>query len=429
MIGTLLLISTPLLPLLLAFPALRSHLPRPCHIALLPAFILVMLPMPVSVELPWLLLGSSGLAIDAAGRLVLVVSLLLWGAAISLSSVATEVAENDRFATFLLLTIAGSLGAILAPDLVGFFAFSALMGYAFYGLLITGGGNTARRAARLYLVVLILADLALFEALLITAAASEDLNFITARQTVALSPSSTLYLSMVLIGFAAKAAIWPLHFWLLPLFRSNRPALLLTAAPVVVIALLGIARWLPFGEITSPDLGLAIQVLGIAAMLHALSKGLKSAQSKRPGAYAFIFISGLFSASVGTALADPTENPAYLFIATCLGFGVVISIGIAVWLQSRRHYFNTAENQVDDPKLWFERWSGMALHWGTRLGLDTLPRLLASWLVKMSRLRPNHTWQKVLDGGERFLQRWPYAITLLLGIVIVVFASALSWIL
>ncbi|MEN8176326.1 MAG: proton-conducting transporter membrane subunit, partial [Pseudomonadota bacterium] len=220
-LSVILLLSVPGLPLLLAFPALCSRLSWPCHIALLPAVVLLAVPEVVSIEVPWLLLGT-GLGIDAASRWLLAMSVVLWAAAATLLHAPTGQPADDCLTTCFLLTLAGNLGAILATELVGFFAFSTLMGYGFFGLLVAGGDEAPRRAGRVYLVFLILADLALFEALLIAAATTEDLGFEAVRHAVARSPSLGLYLSMVLVGYALKAGVWPLHFWLPPAFRSAR---------------------------------------------------------------------------------------------------------------------------------------------------------------------------------------------------------------
>ncbi len=418
-----LLILTPLLPLLLAFPALRSRIFWPCHVALLPALILVTVPAGVSVELPWLLFGS-GLGIDGAARLFLAMSVLLWAAAATLLHTVKGKTVDDRLTTFFLLTLGGNLGAILATDLVFFFAFLALMGYAFYGLLVAGGGEGTRRAARVYLVLLILSDLALFEALLIAAAMTEDMGFEAVRQAMAESPLSGLYLLMVLAGFAARAAIWPLHFWLPRVFRSTRPALALLLAGVpVAVALLGIVRWLPLGEITTPVLGLSLQALGIAAILYAFFAGLKRIQLKVLPAYAVILATGLFAIAVGMGLADPAAwkrygNLVYFFIAY-LGFGMAVLIAIIGWLQAKVHYPVTSEKQADDSCLWFERWFEALLRWATQLGVDTLPRLRAACLTKAALLRHTCGWQKILDASERALQRWCFAITLFLLLAMV----------
>jgi len=428
------LLSVPGLPLLLAFPALRSRLSRPCHIALLPAVVLLAVPDVVSIDVPWLLLGT-GLSIDAASRWLLAMSVVLWAAAATLLQTPTgQPADNCLMACFLL-TLAGNLGAILASELVGFFAFSTLMGYGFYGLLVAGGDESARQDGRVYLCFLILADLALFEALLIAAAATDDLGFEAVRHAVARSPSPGLYLSMVLVGYALKTGVWPLHFWLLLAFRSARPAvaLLLGGVPIA-IGLLGMARWVPVGEISFPDVGLIVQGLGLAAMLYAIVAGLKRAQLKLLPAYAAIIATGLFAIALGTGLADPVawnryDNLTQLFIVS-LGFGLAGLTTAIRWLEARDHRSAALARQVYNSTPWFERWPGAVVHWAARIGFDTLPRLRTLWLAEMGRLRRARVWKRTLDGSERFLQRWTIAISLfaLFGMVVAAFVGASSWI-
>jgi len=315
-LNILLLLSVPALPLLLAVPALRARLYRPCHFALLPAVLLLTVPAVFSIEVPWLLFGT-GLGIDGPTRLLLVMSVVLWASATSLIQAPADQAADSRLTTLLLLTMAGNLGAILATDLVGFFTFSAMMGYGFYGLLVDGGDETARRAGCVYLGFLVLADLLLFEALLIAAATTEDLNFEVVYQAIGQSPVSGLYLSMVLAGFALKAGIWPLHFWLPLAFRSVRPAvaLLLGGVPVA-IALLGVVRWLPAGGPALPDPGAGIQWLALSAAVYATIAGLMQSHPRSLLAYAAIVVTSLFVTMLGSG---PVQETTFLFILY-LGF-------------------------------------------------------------------------------------------------------------
>ncbi|MCF6235654.1 MAG: formate hydrogenlyase [Gammaproteobacteria bacterium] len=419
------MLAVPCLPLLLAFPALRSRLTWPCHIALLPVLILVVIPVDISIDLPWLLLGT-GLAIDNASRMLLVMSLLLWAVAATLLHRSKKRPEDGYRATFFLLTLAGNLGAILATDLVSFFALSTLMGYGFFGLLVTAGGKGSKRATRVYLAFLILADLALFEALLIAAATSDgDLGFAAVRQTMAESPSSGLYLLMVLTAFAAKAAIWPLHVWLPLAFRAAQPgvALLLGTVPVA-IGLLGLVRWLPLGEIALPGLGLIIQGLGIAAVLYAILAGVKQAQIKMLPAYASIVATGLYLTALGVGLADPVMWDRYGYLAhyfiVFLGLGLAaLTAGIG-WLEARKPFSVAPEKQEDNSTQWFERWPGALLCWGKQMGFNTLPQLRAAWLAKVGQLWQFRVWQKMLADSEYSLQHWTVAITLFLLLAIVI---------
>ena len=346
-LGALLLLSVPGLPLLLALPALRLRLSWPCHLALLPAVTLLAVPAVGSIEVPWLLFGT-GLGIGGASRLLLAMSVILWGAAATLLRTPTGQPADNRLTVFFLLTVAGNLGAILATELVGFFAFSTLMGYGFYGLLVDGGDETARRAGRVYLGFLVLADLALFEALLIAAATTEDLGFEAVRHAVAGSPSSALYLSMVLVGFALRAGVWPLHFWLPLAFRSSRPAvaLLLGGVPVA-IGLLGMVRWFPLGAIALPDLGVGIQWVGLAAAIYGTVVGLMQSHPRTLLAYAGIVVTSLFLTTLGTGFEWPMigsaiKGAAHLFIlylglilaALVLGSGLPVKVKARLALHS-----------------------------------------------------------------------------------------------
>jgi multicomponent K+:H+ antiporter subunit D len=318
-LSILLLLSVPGLPLLLAFPALRSRLSRPCLLALLPAVILLLLQVDFSIEVPWLLFGS-WFGIDGVSRWLLAMAVVLWAAAAILLHGSGGQAVDNRLTVFFLLTMAGNLGAVMATDVAGFFAFSSLMGYGFYGLLVAGGDETARRVGRVYLGFMIVADLVLFEALLIAAANTWDLEFEAVHYGIVQSPISDWYVSMVLAGFALKAGAWPLHFWLPLALRSSRPAvaLLLGGVPVAM-ALLGMLRWLPLGEISFPDLGLGIQIVGLIAAIFATLAGLMQSNPRALLAYAVVVATALFVTILGAGIERPAigsaiQGEAHLFI-------------------------------------------------------------------------------------------------------------------
>ena len=80
-VGIMLLILAPTLPLLLALPAL----PGREGIAALPQAVLVLFPRETRLEIPWLLLGESGFALDAGARAWLALTLAPWLLALWLS--------------------------------------------------------------------------------------------------------------------------------------------------------------------------------------------------------------------------------------------------------------------------------------------------------------------------------------------------------
>ena len=426
LMSALLLLSVPGLPLLLAFPALRSRLPRPCYIALLPAILMVAVPHNTALEIPWLLFGAT-LAIDAMSRLLLAMSVMLWAASAALLHTCGSYSSDDRLYTYFMLTLAGNLGAILSADPVSFFVFLTLTGYGFYALLVSAGGEHIRQTGRIYLSFMILADLMLLEALLIAAAATDDFGFEAVRQAISQSSALDLYLLMVVIGFAARTGFWPLHFWLMPAFRSSRPAaaVLLGGVPVA-IGLLGIVRWLPLGEISAPVPGMIIQSLGAAAMLYAILAGLIRAQLKMLPAYAAVATTGFYVIALGTGLADPAlwkqyGHWVYIFIAA-FGIGSALLV-IASWrLESKYSSRITPVKQSDYLSRWFKpHWPAAVERLMGQIKFDRVYRLTA----KLDVLWHRPLWKRILDDSERSLQQWTIAITLflLLGIV-VVFISA-----
>lgn len=424
-LSAFLFLSVPGLPLLLAFPALRAHLPWPGYFALLPAVVLLAIPALVSVDLPWLLFGTT-LGFDGASRWLLGMSVLLWLVAAVLLQPPKNPAGNDRIISFYLLTLGGSLGVILAMDLLVFFVFSTLAGYGFYGLVVSAGGNAVRRAGGGYLVLLILADLALFEAILVAATITEDLGYESVRQAMAQSDSLGLYLLMVLLGFALKAGIWPLHFWLQRMFRSSQPAmaLLLPGVPVA-LAMLGSLRWLPLGEIDAPQSGLILQGMGVLAMLYAILSGVKKAKLKNLAFHLTILATGLFTTAIGTGLADSAVWNRFggwaYYCIVLFGLAMAVLAATIGRREARRLLHSTPAEQDDDSSLWFERWCGIVVVSAGKTAFHTLPRWRSWWLARLDRLwLVIGGWQNVLDASERRLQRWVVAITLflLLGITL-----------
>lgn len=423
----LLLLSAPGLPLLLAIPALHCRLRWPVPIALSPAIGLLFVPGDFAIELPWVLLGSAGMGIDTLSRWWLLMSVTIWAVSATFLHRATEPVADNRLTTLFLLTLAGQLGTVLATNLVSFFAYMTLMGYAFVGLLLIDGNDKARSAGRCYLVLLIIADIALFEALLIAGGLTDDLGFATVARVISQSPSSTFYLSMVVTGFALKAGFWPLQVWLPLAFSPSRPAvaLLLWIVPVAT-GLLGMVRWIPLGAIVAPMLGTLLLGIGAAGIFYALLFGLMRAQWKQLPLYVVILATGVFAMGLGIGMVDPAiwnqygDDSAPVFVtAVGLGFAVIIA-GLA-WVE-RKNGSPSELTAVAGTVAWFEYWPQAVIRWAGRTGFNTLPGLRAAWLAKWARLLQTDRWQKVFDAGEYFIQHWPFAVTLslLLGMLSVV---------
>lgn len=402
-------------PLLLAIPALHSRLPWPRYLAIIPAALLTVLPGETSLELPWLLFGT-GFAIDGERRWILAMSVAIWFAAAAIMKPSKHDFADQRTTTFFLLTLAGNLGAVLATDLVGFFCFATLMGYGFYGLLIQGGDEAAQRAGRRYLIVLIVADLLLFEALLLAAFTTENLRFEGVREAMAGALSSQLYFWMVFIGFALKAGAWPAHLWLTAAFRSapRSTALLLGGVPVAM-GLLGAVRWLPIGEHDFGVAALFIQGIGGAAILYAILRFFSHVSVKSLPAWTSVAVTGLFIAALGGGLAHSAvwreyESLSYPFIALEAIFLAILAFVVGRTSDTSQPPVVTPQ-RVEVVTQWAARWTSKIQQW-------IKDRLSGLW--RASWLKPTKQSEYIVDGQKprSLMNDWSVRITLfvLLGL-------------
>lgn len=425
-LSTFMLLSVPLLPLLLAVPALHRNISLARYLAILPAFVMVF-SGDMAAELTWVLLGIT-LASSHEIRLLLLMSVSIWILAsyhsAPVAKTDTDESKSDYHDTFFFLTMGACLGSILATDLVGFFTFSTLMGYGFYGLLVSEGDEINRRARRIYLYFLVVADLLLFEALLIGTKATEDLSCDMLSEVMAY-PTLLPYLVLVLLGFALKAGFWPLHFWILLTFRSSKPpAVLLLAAVPVAISLLGIIRWLPLGEVTMPVAGNIIQVVGVIAVIYAVFRLFLRTRVRCIPAYITIMLTGLFNILLGTVLNDPDLWSEY----TSLGDSYIVILVVAVTLITMFiHRYADIDISVADQQtrserlyLWFEYRLREIIRRIRSLALETLPRICESCQSATALLLYIASWNRVLRAGEHVLLSWSTAIILLLLLAITV---------
>ena len=409
-------------PLLLAIPTLHSRLYWPRHLAIVPAALLVVLPGNVSLQLPWLLFGTR-FTIDGTTRWVLAMSVVIWFTAATMMMMmmmkpSKQGFANERSTTFFLLTLAGNLGAVLASDLVSFFCFSTIMSYGFYGLFIQNGNAATQHAGRLYLIFLIVADLLLFEALLLAAFTTDNLRFEGVREAMAKASSSQFYLWVTFIGFALKTGIWPAHLWLSSVFKStNQTTALLIIGVPIVMGWLGAARWLPLGEHAFGISAMIIQMVGVIVVLYATLKLFTQASVKI--VWATSGATGLFITALGTGLAHPTvwrqyEYLSYPFI-TSLGILLALLIFAIGRTQETRHQQPAIALQRMKA---LSRWIGATRQWveDRLLGLQSLCHV--SWLKVAKHYQCVNHWQKL----RGFTTGWSTAITLF-----VLLGLALTW--
>lgn len=300
-----LLLAAILAPVLLIPFAVHPKLGWLLGVAPLPGLVAAMLGPDLGMALPWLLLGS-GLVLDAQNAPFLLLTAIVWtAAACGLLSDPVLLKGGARLRVLFLLALAGNLWLVLAAEPLGFYLGFSVMGLAAYGLILEPGGQRQRRAARIYLAMTLMAELALFAALVLMAR-PQGLGW---RFPMPPETDGTT-IALLLLGLGIKGGLMPLHLWL-PATYATAPLPIAAALSGAMskAALLGWLRLLPLGQAAIPDWGLLFAGLGLTNLLIALGVGLSQSDPRRILAYSSISKTGLFVLILGLMLLKPELAP------------------------------------------------------------------------------------------------------------------------
>ena len=167
------------------------------------------------------------LVLDRLSALMIVLTALL-ALAVLLYVIGTDWDTKGRhFHALFQFQLMGVMGAFLTGDAFNLFVFFEVLLIASYGLMIHGGGARRLRAGVQYVVYNLLGSTLFLFALGTLYAVTGTLNMADLAERVAALPADDTALLRVgavllLLVFAIKAAVLPLHFWL-PASYANAP--------------------------------------------------------------------------------------------------------------------------------------------------------------------------------------------------------------
>ncbi|MFN3750296.1 MAG: proton-conducting transporter membrane subunit [Thiobacillus sp.] len=280
------------LALLVALPRSRALALKLAPWAPLPALALALAARaPLLLELPDVLTGLQ-LGVDDTGRVFLLFTSLIWLAAGWYARVwLADDPRRARFMVFFLLTQAGNLGACLALDAAGFYAFYALMSFAAYGLVAHDDNPAARRAGRVYLVLAVAGEMLILSGLLLA---------------LGLAPDHPWAVACLVLGFGVKVGLPFLHVSLpLAYAAAPAPAAAVLAGAMIKAGGLGWLRFLPLGDAALPDAGQLLMATGALMIVGGSVIGLAQRQAGAILAYSSVAQMGHFALGVGAGLAAP----------------------------------------------------------------------------------------------------------------------------
>lgn len=306
----MLLLATPLLPMAMAMACvsatLRTRMMEWLVLAPLPGLAAALL----AVGGPPLVLDADGarftLELSPPAAMLLGATALLWSLA---GAYAATYLRDDpakgRFAVSWLLTLAGSLGVFLADDLATFYLAFALVSLAAYGLVVQDGTKRAHRAGVIYLVLAVLGEICLLLAfaLLHAATSGDSLAIRDAVAALPTAPARPWIVTLLILGFGLKAGLVPLHVWL-PLAHpaAPMPASAVLSGAIVKAGIIGLIRFLPFGE-NLPGWGEVLAAMGLFTAFYGVAIGITQANPKTVLAYSSVSQMGVTVALLGLALA------------------------------------------------------------------------------------------------------------------------------
>jgi len=217
--------------------------------------------------------GNAALVLDATARAAL---LLFGGLWLMAGLLLTRARDEGPGAVMVLIALSGANSLALAQGGSLVYAGMVAAGYGFYGVIASEQGNAWRRAARAFVVLLVISDLLVFELILSA----------TVKPGVVMPEAGGMPASLLVIGLLAlvlRGGIPPAHGWLPTLLAAVSPATAVLAVAPVAAALFGTMKLLPDG---APVLALGSLALALAGVAWSLLAGLCQGSARATLGYA-----------------------------------------------------------------------------------------------------------------------------------------------
>ncbi|MBG29137.1 MAG: NADH-quinone oxidoreductase subunit L [Opitutae bacterium] len=290
-------------------------------------------------KVSWLSLGdlqlSFGFLLDAEARLLLfVVSFVgFWIHVFSLGYMREDPAKS-RFFGGLSIFMFSMLGIVVADNLAMLFIFWELVGFSSYMLIAHYfHAEESAAASKKALVVNRLGDIGFLMGIALTQARFGTLEFTELAKVVPLHPELvTAGLGFLLIcGFLAKSAQFPLHVWLPDAMAGPTPISALIHAATMVAA--GIYLLVRIDFLLVPEVTTLIALLGAAMALYAGFCALVQSDIKKVLAYSTLSQLGYMAATVGVGM----PGLAMFHLTTHAFFKALLFLGAGSVIMAMHH--------------------------------------------------------------------------------------------
>lgn len=295
------------------------------------------IPSAFAVYLPanWDMPFGIALAADRFSAMMLLVA-----AVIALAASIFAAARWDRagvhFQTLFQVQLMGINGAFLTADLFNLFVFFEILLAASYGLVLHGSGPTRVKAGLHYITVNLVASSLFLIGVALIYSVLGTLNMADIAQKIRwVEPTDHGLLfagfSILAIAFLAKAAVWPLNFWLVPAYASaSAPAgaIFSLLTKVGLYVLLRLSTLFFSGEAASDESWGNDWLLygGMATLAFGTFGVLAAMRPARLAAYSTLVSSGTLLMAIGFGQVSLTTAALYYLPASTLAIAAFFLI-------------------------------------------------------------------------------------------------------
>ena len=285
-------------------------------------------PGAIGVYLPsnWPVPFGIVLVVDRLAAMMLVLTGVL-GVAAVLYSTARWHRAGVHFHPLFQIQLMGLNGAFLTADLFNLFVFFEVMLAASYGLLLHGSGAARVRSGLHYIAVNLLASALFLVGVAMLYGVTGTLAMADMAQKLAAIPAADRGLlhagvAILAMAFLAKAAMWPLGFWLVPAYSAaSAPAAAMFAimTKVGVYAVVRVWTLLFPADGASSAFGADVLVAGGIVTLAFGALGVMATQRLgRLAGYSVIVSSGTLLAAAGFGVPALTGGALYYLASSTL---------------------------------------------------------------------------------------------------------------
>lgn len=298
--------------------------------------------------------------------------MLLVAGLIALAASIFAMAKWDKvgihFQTLFQVQLMGINGAFLTADLFNLFVFFEILLTASYGLVLHGSGPRRVQNGLHYIVINLVASFFFLIGIALIYNTAGTLNFADIALYVR-SPQAAnnarLYIGFAIlaIAFLAKAAMWPLNFWLVPAYSSATPpaaAMFSMLTKIGTYVILRLSCLFFASSALDPEQWFGNTWLVYGGLMTLLFGALGTLTTIRPAplaAYATVISAGTILTVIGFGQASLTSAALYYLPASTLAIAAFFLISELMERDLQIPRIDPRSKETDEDLLVFSSYS------------------------------------------------------------------------